>query len=110
MNRCDHQVSPISPRRLRARMPSAGSGRVAGGYQPYEELGGLDLLRLGARRPAIACLCLRDCVDRQRHQVPELGRGELGQPAFAGAHDALGELALVLDHLVDALLERAHAH
>src|SRR5207245_10029680 len=52
---------------------------------------------------------LRHGVRRQGHQLSQLGRRELGEPALAGADDALRELALVLDHAVDPLLERAHA-
>ena len=40
----------------------------------------------------------------------ELFVRELGDPVLAGADDVLGDRPLALDHLVDALLERAVAY
>src|SRR5262245_38687715 len=45
----------------------------------------------------------------QAEEVLELLGGQLGQPILAGPDDGAGDLALVLDHLVNLFLEGPHA-
>src|SRR5450755_3663295 len=46
---------------------------------------------------------------RQRDDLAQVGDRQLAQPALPGAYDAIGQRLLLLDHDVDALLQRADA-
>src|SRR5438128_10049198 len=52
---------------------------------------------------------LRHGLAPQGKQVPQLCRRKLGDPALAGADDALGQRQLALDQRVDSLLHGAGA-
>src|SRR5688572_5507854 len=52
-------------------------------------------------------ILIPDRVAPERQDVAELVGGHLGEPALAGADDVLRQRGLLLDHLVDALLQRA---
>ena len=58
--------------------------------------------------PAPAHHSLTASADRVRTDAQVVG-GQLGEPAFAGADDLLGQRLLLLDHRVDPLLQRADA-
>src|SRR5947209_14384147 len=89
-----HQLSPKLPRFDWALMPPlAWRGRDRGKDHLREYHTALFSQRLLA----------------QCEQVLQIGGGQLGEPALAGADDPLGDLFLVLDHVVDPFLERAGA-
>ncbi len=89
MKRCDHQVSPIRPRWLRAcRPPSTAIGAEGGGH--HLSAGGPDRpkgRRGVGRRGGIS---LTHCVGRQGDDFAELVGGQFGDPTLAGTHDAVG--------------------
>ena len=108
MKRCDHQVSPICPRWLRAcSPPSTAIGLEAGGHQPSagrpERLAD-DGSRAARRHQSSPTASADRAID-----LAELIGRQLGDPALARSDDPLGQGALRLDHGVDPLLERPPA-
>src|SRR5438874_840029 len=62
--------------------------------------------RPATRSCARSCECL---LAIERQQPLQLVVGQLGDPGLAGGEQVVGDLALALEHLLDAFLERAGA-
>src|SRR5580693_10185476 len=129
MNRRDHHCSPIAPRLLTALIPPSTRIGLAGGQSSQEPLNPLMLFpSLASGAPLGTAFPRRSFLAPQsrRYRAPlarsfayrvrgegehgaQVGDGQLGEPALAGAHDAFGQGLLLLDHRVDPLLQRADA-
>ena len=94
MNRCDHHVSPIAPRLLRAAIPpSTGSGRD--GSQSRQS------------RPVAHVRHRASCERVTSSRSCAVSSSVIHR--LAGPDDPLGEILLLRDQRVDPLLERADA-